>query len=557
MRHFVIFLFLLGVFLFIPIKIYAAESIRSFDVDILAHKDGTFEITEKIDYDLGDNRRHGIFRDIPLVSKVGDLDRIIEIDFKKILKDGKLESYSITNNQSQASVKIGKANVEITGSHLYTISYLVKNGIGSNYQDHDEIFWNVTGNSWQVPILQASVSLRTDFGISANKIVCYTGISGSVEKNCLISKNDPAVIKTAGILSAGEGFSVVWGFPKDTFPPSVLQKNNPAASETNLVSSTLLFGELIFWLVILNLILAPLIVFWYLKNKRKERFGAPPVNFEIPKDDLGRRVTPAEAGSIDIYSVDQNDIIATIFDLAIRKYLKIEQIQKKKVLGIFGEDEDYILTKLKDSSDGLLAFEEKLIDKIFENGKTSILSNLKKDFYKTFNEIENSVFQSLIDKNFYTKNPKTQMTGLLILGILVIFIGGVFLAPVLLYLSRKLNGRTYKGDEMDFKIDGLKIFLNNMKRYYSFGAKNLLTIEEFIPYAIAFGYIKEFMEQLKVIYPNYQPNWYSGNLAFYSISNDVIKSMSSNLTTHAPSSSSGFSGGSSGGGGGGGGGGSW
>lgn len=150
------------------------------------------------------------------------------------------------------------------------------------------------------------------------------------------------------------------------------------------------------------------------------------------------------------------------------------------------------------------------------------------------------------------------MVFLLVIGVIVIFIGGIILGPILIFLSRKLNGRTALGDEMDWKIDGLKIFLKNMSREHTWYAKNLITVEKYIPYAIALGFIKEFMDQLKVIYPNYQPTWYSGNTAFYLASSSMFSSMGSSFTTHAASSSSGFSGGgSSGGGGGGGGGGSW
>jgi hypothetical protein len=51
----------------------------------------------------------------------------------------------------------------ITGSHVYKISYTVENGIGSNYQDHDEIYWNATGNEWQVPIENAGTKIDNGF----------------------------------------------------------------------------------------------------------------------------------------------------------------------------------------------------------------------------------------------------------------------------------------------------------------------------------------------------------------------------------------------------------
>lgn len=539
-----------------------AEQINSFDVSITAHKDGTMNVKETIGYDFGNLSRHGIYRNIPLVSRVGDLYRITEINLEEILRDGSPENYSQSSSNSQTSIKIGRANALITGLHTYTIFYLVKNGIGSNYEDHDEIFWNVTGNSWTVSILKASGSIATDFGVSPDKALCFTGAQSLKEQNCDYSNIN--FIQTTKPLSAKEGLTAVWNFPKSTFPPSILQKVNPVdqyPSSTGTIDpatvKNILWG-ILGTFVFFNLILAPFLLILYFKNKRKERFGQVTVNFNVPKDANGKRVAPAEAGSIDIYKVDQNDLIATIFDLAIKKYLKMEQIKNKVVLGIFGGDEDYVLTKLKSADKNLTGFEQVVIERLFKDGDSVKLSSLKADFYETYNDFQTEVFNSLITRGFYKKNPGNQMTVLLVFGILFLIFGNIILGPVLIYLSRKLNGRTALGDKTDWDIDGLKIFLKNMKQYYTFGAENLYLVEEFIPYAIAFGLINEFMEQLKVIYPKYQPTWYSGNLAFYAISSHMMNSMNSSFVTHAPSSSSGFSGGGfSGGGGGGGGGGSW
>ncbi|MCL5970018.1 MAG: DUF2207 domain-containing protein [Patescibacteria group bacterium] len=552
MKRFWFLLFAL-LFLLFPSKSFA-EVIRGFDTQITAHKNGTMDITETIVYDFENENKHGIFRDIPLVTKVGDLNRVTKINFINILRDGNKEEYKDQSDSTKASVKIGKSNTLITGQHTYTISYSVENGIGSNFEDHDEIYWNVTGNSWKIPIEEASSKLMTDFGIVPDKATCFTGNFGSTEKNC--DSSQTSFIKTTGQLLAYEGLSAVWSFPKNKFPPSVLQREAPSSSSSSVpfMLIALLFLGIP---VLLNLIIAPVLFIWYWTKKRKKSLGAPPVNFDVPKDNLGKRIAPAEAGSIDTFQVDRDDIVATIFDLAIRKYIKIEEIKKEKTLGIFGTSTDYAIIKLKEY-DGTEEFERTLFNKLFSEGSSIELLSLQKEFYETFNQIEENIFASHKRRGFYVKNPKLQMQLLLTFGILLIAFGGPMLGAVMIYLSRKLNGRTKLGDEMDFKIDGLKIFLKNMKRNYKWQAEKLYLVEEFIPYAIAFGIIDEFMKQLKEIYPKYNPTWYHGNLAFYAASSSMFGSMSSSFTTSAPSSSSGFSGGGfSGGGGGGGGGGSW
>ncbi len=560
-RPFILSLFL-SIFLLIPHIVSAgSESIQSFDTKIIAHKDGSFDVTEIIKYDFGDNIRHGIYRDIPTISRVGTLYRQSKINIINIERDNANESYSISENNDQISTKIGRDNQTITGIHNFTISYKVQNGIGSNFEDHDEIYWNVTGNEWKIPILSASATITTDFGILPNKTTCYTGSQGSGEHNCEYPPTPPFnPIATTQSLNPYQGLTVVAGFPVNTFPKSVLSKKSPlnysskTSSESNLSwLSPLYFGAA----GMINFILAPGLLIWYLKYKRKKRFGPITVDFDIPKDWMGKRIAPAEAGIIDNTKLEKDDVVATIFDLAIRKYIKIEQIKKEKVLGIFGGGDDYNLTKLN-SYDDLETFEKMLLDRLFKDGDNVEISSLKTDFYETFQDLDQEIFKSLVAKMYYTKNPKNQRGLLIFTGLLSLVFLGPLLSIILFFLAYKLNGRTQKGDEIDWKIDGLKLFLKNMRREYKWQAENLYTVERYIPYAMALGYINEFMEQLKIVYPNYQPTWYSGNIAFYAISNNMISSMSSGFTTVAPSSSSGFSGGGfSGGGGGGGGGGSW
>lgn len=559
---FCVYFLFLGTWLLKPNLIFAAsETILNFDSQIVAHSDGTFDVTETIEYDFGNNEKHGIFREIPTITKVGDLYRLIEINFTQVLRDGDIETYSVSKTSDKVSVKIGKADTLITGSHVYSIVYDVKNGVGSNYADHDEVFWNITGTEWEVPILLASATLRTDFGANNNNITCYTGVLNSKDKNCLLQESFPVVIRTSRILNANEGLTAVWGFPVGTFPKSILTSKKPASDidigisqATSSLAAALKSGVPLFG----NFIIAPLILIWYLTRKRKKHFGEPVPNFDLPQSSSGTRLLPAEVGTIDSTKLEQDDVVATIFDLAIRKYIKIEEVtEKNKVLGIFDlSTDDYLIKKLKDYED-VTPFEKILLDRLFQDMEIVPIGSLKKDFYQTFNEMDKEIFGMLVAKLYYTKNPAVQKALLRIGAIIALATLNILLGGVLFYLSKKLNGRTALGDEVDFKIDGLKLFLKNMSRNYKWQAEKLYTVEQMIPYAIALGYIDKFMEQLKIIYPDYKPDWYSGNLAFFAVSSSLFSSMNSSFTMASPSSSGFGGGGFSGGGGGGGGGGSW
>jgi hypothetical protein len=110
-------------------------------------------------------------------------------------------------------------------------------------------------------------------------------------------------------------------------------------------------------------------------KRNKKKFGPPTVNFDMPEFPKGQRISPAEAGTIDNTKLDKEDIVATIFDLAIRKYIKIEGTEKKTRLGL-GKTQDFTLTKLRET-DGLNAFERTLMTAFFSGQKTTTLKAAK------------------------------------------------------------------------------------------------------------------------------------------------------------------------------------
>ncbi len=552
MRKILLFVGLLLIFLLFPVHVFA-ESIHSFDVNIVAGKTGEMNVTEVINYDFGDLEKHGIYRDIPLYSSVGNLYRVIKIENILVLRDLQTEQFSLSNDSKNLNIKIGNPNKTITGSHIYTISYRVLNGIGSNFQDHDEIYWNATGNSWVVDIEKASAKVETDFGPKSTDFICFTGPIGSTDKSCKVNGGSAVTSQT---LNPSYGLTVVAVFPAGTFPKSILSKEAPRPISEDIL--LFILKNYLYILIFLNILVPLYLVFWYQKHKNKKRFGPPAVNFDIPKDEKGNTIRPALAGTIDTAKLERDDVVATIFDLAIRKYIKLEEkTNKSKVLGVFDTtNKEQIITKLKAGKD-LENFEKTLYDYLFEFVDSVNLSDLKSSFYITFQSMEKGVFSNLISRGYYTKNPKIQKGIFIFLSVLSFVTLNLILGFVLLFFAIKLNGRTALGDEIDYKIDGLKLFLKSMDRNYKWQAEKFYIVEQMIPYAIALGYIDEFMKQLKLIKPDYNPTWYSGYAAggFYLSYSGFYSSMSSTI---APSSSSGAGGGGfSGGGGGGGGGGSW
>ncbi len=531
-----------------------AESIKSFDDTIVIHKDGTTDVTENIQYDFGDVQHHGITRDIPLDTSLGNnLYRVLNINVGSVLRDGQPEQYAVSNTaDNNLEIKIGNPGYTMTGTHDYVVSYSVSNGIG-NYADHDEFYWNVTGTGWSVPIMEASANVKNDLGLTPSNSVCYTGVYGSKATNCVISDStDAKVISTNVPLNPNEGFSFALAFPLGTFPKSVVQQIQPVDySGSYKVLSYLFYG----WLII-NILGSVLAIVWYRKTKHQKRFGPVTVNFDLPKTSSGARISPAQAATIDQPLIDSNCISATIFDLGVRHYLKIEEINTKGgILGL-GKSTDYKLTKLKTFAD-LNDFEKTLTSDMFGDKSEVYLSD-EKLTYTQFNNLQTTNYNQLVDKGLYNKSSDPHKIPVIIFAILSFISLNFVLGIVLIIMARKFTNRTAEGDLQSWKIKGLELFLKNMKPEYQWQADKVYVVEQMIPYAISLGYIDKFMQQLQILNPQYQPTFYTGNRSFYLMYPAFASSFRNSVQYAAPASSSGFSsGGFSGGGGGGGGGGSW
>src|SRR3990167_5923171 len=107
------FLFL---FLFLTPLTYSqqytnSEKINSFDTDITVNKDGTINVIEKIEYDFGQEYRHGIFREINLFKENQQGKKyLLDFNVESVSNsEGKTYKFTLTKDMNRGFliVKIG------------------------------------------------------------------------------------------------------------------------------------------------------------------------------------------------------------------------------------------------------------------------------------------------------------------------------------------------------------------------------------------------------------------------------------------------------------------
>lgn len=157
-----------------------AEKIDNFDVEIKINNDSSIDVTERIEYDFGDLQKHGMFRELPAVYK----EHLLLIDDVEVEKEnGEPWEFTYYKEGRYLIVKIGSASEYVSGRQVFIIKYHVEQAIGY-FEDYDELYWNASGDEWQIPIMKATAKVYLPRTIKKDeaKLACFAGYAGSVSE---------------------------------------------------------------------------------------------------------------------------------------------------------------------------------------------------------------------------------------------------------------------------------------------------------------------------------------------------------------------------------------
>lgn len=575
MRKFFYFLFCLSIF-WGSVNMALAEEgldeeelIDDFQVTAKINTDSTVEITEYIKYNFGANQRHGIYRDIPYKyeGRYGNFNLRIS-DISVVDQDEIGYQYEVSNDGDYKHIKIGDSDVYVSGVKEYVIKYTVARAINF-FEDFDEFYWNVTGNNWDVAISRSGA--RIIFPVEARqsdiKIECYSGAYGSGD-NCATKEitGDAGMTKEIvfnnGFLDTREGLTVAVGFPKGVVIEPTLGRKILLVIKDNIILALPIFVFIAMFFI------------WRIKGRDPRGRGTIVAEFDAPDG-----LTPAEVGALVDERVNDKDVSSEIINLAVKGYVKIIQVSEGELF----KKTDYIIKKLKNTENLSESPEERLFRKLFKGGENEIkLSELKDSFYQDLQEIKEAIYNSLVSRGYFPKNPNKVRSfyltigivfivislffGFSVMGVISIFASGLIVVIFSFFMSAK----TEKGVLAYEHILGLKKYLQVAEKdrieFHNAPEKNSEHFEKLLPLAMALGVEKNWANQFKDIYINRKPGWYDGysNTSFsaLTLTNSLgsFSSQARSTLSSVPASSGGSGssgGGFSGGGGGGGGGGSW
>ena len=519
-----------------------SEKIRNYEVTVQINKNGTLTVNEVIDYQFGEEFKHGIYRDIPLRSKIGGFD--VHKSFVKmnwIKRDGEDEEYTKNHFYEGIRYKIGSktklVNLDRTESR-YELNYDIYNAVFEKDGIY-QVYYNAIGQFWNVPVERASVIIRFSDGqeIKKNeieKLEVYTGSYGEKGENYDILENDEEIHISTKELEAKNGLTFMLNLKTDKISPTLADKlkivylSNPAI---------IILPFLLLFLTIYS------IVTWNLFGRDPQGKSVIP-EFNLPKD-----ISPMFAAYINGERDTVEILNAGIFTLLTKGFIVANRVNgeikyNKEYKTVYtqetelAEEERMLLDALSSEKNNIFGGEKRIYNKA-----NSIIEILKDKYHKIIYKNNGSflvpfycaapVFIIFIfsQTNFEIFNPfiilyilitlgsffhriwitvsKKLLTGLIIIAILgVSFYQGieifVFVAYfVILFITySKLIGKyTNEGLRKKEYLKGMKMYIKTAEENQIRKFDNVKELIEYfngiLPFAVALGVKNEAIKLMK------------------------------------------------------------
>ena len=552
-------------------SVNADERILSFHSDIRVLTDGMIDVTETIQVrSEGQQIRRGIYRDFPVEYK----DRLgnnykITVEPLSVLRNDVPEPFKTVRSGRDIRTYFGRSDVFIQpGVHTYSYRYRANRLLGF-FDQHDELYWNVTGNRWAFPIDKASATVSFEFDAPRDAFMVegYTGRLGSKAQDYSRFMDEAGAVHFSSDrpLPAAHGLTVVVGWPKGFVV-------EPTAAD-RLVWLLKDNSDLLIAVIGLLLLLAYYIPVWRKFGKDPDE-GVVVTRYEPPKG-----FSPASLRYIRQMYYDDKVMTAAIVNLAVKGYLEIKKkgsthsIKKVADAGHraaleAGEKELYAALFKEDDVVTLKQVNHELLGEARSEHKKSLKRDYKQKYFRTNGALNIPALVIVLVSTGLALKASNGPTLLIIATIVLMIVTMVTFAIIM--KRPTMRGRTLLDEMLGFK-DYLEIAEKEELNLRNPPEKTPELFETYLPFALALGVDQQWSERFTKVLSAirdsngnaYSPSWYDGkwnssNLSSTTqgLSSGLNKAVSSSVT--APGSSSGGGGGgSSGGGGGGGGGGGW
>lgn len=583
--------------------------IEDFFVDVTVDESGGFDVVETLRLRF-DGQWNGINRAIPIqnVTSRGER-RSLGFRLESVTDESgiRLETQK-TRQGADVNLRIrvpGAADAVRT----VVIRYRITGGLRF-FDDHDELYWNMTGDEWTFPIHAARARITLPGSLANVRVNGFTGAYGTAERAVRIRVDGAVrapddVVAPVGESPPPEGGAHVVEV-ESTRPLGIREGLTVAVAwNPGVVRRPSAWGRMITawssWFVgrslLAAVLAAPLAAFvgmfglWW-RVGRDPRCGPLVVQYE-PPESLG----PAEVGTLIDNKPDSRDLMAGLVDAAVKGVVRIRETSPRGWLKQAEYAFDLLLPETAWTAAGISPAGCRMLEGMFgrpssaartEDAISTVTSgDLAESFYTQLPSIKDAIFTDLLGRGFYRARPDTTSTmyalGGGVVGVAVWLLAVIVMpwvgyrdtvmtltVPLLLgtttffviaLFAIFMPARTVAGARARDQVRGFEEFLSRVERHRLESLPLTPSLfEKFLPYAIALGVERRWAKAFADICTQ-PPTWYQGSSSDslfdagdFTGRLGVMTAATASAMTSSPRSSgdSGFGGGGDWGGGGGG-----
>lgn len=544
-----------------PLSAQRSIAFPRFDATIEVQENGDVRVLEQIRVQFTGSW-NGIFRKIPVKYDTPQgFSYKLYLDVESVTDaDGAPLEHWIEDERGYRSIRI-RVPGAVDSEHTVALRYSVPNALRF-HEDFDELYWNVTGTEWDVPIGAASARVVLPEGATGLRTAAFTGYFGATGDDARIQDlGNEQFFETTRELGFREGLTVAVGWdPGLVDRPSSLTKA--------------------WWFLKANLLLLlPILPVFFFYRTWSARGRDPKTGTIVAQYEAPEGLRPAELGTLIDNKPHMHDLTATLVDLAVRGYIRFEEVETK---GFLRKGTEMRLHRVqpRESWEELRAHERRTLTGLFAgtHSDSVTMSDLKDEYYTHLGGIKDGIWDELLDRGYYADRPDRvagAWVGGAIAASLAVLAIGLFLAdrfflsaltavaaavmtaiPSVIF-GALMPARTRAGVDALEKVLGFEEFLSRVDadRIRRMNATPEM-FEELLPFAMALKAEDRWAKAFEGMFST-PPDWYSGRhqgpfmpRIFVNDLNSFARSASSSMAS-SPSRSSGGSGFSGGGGGGG------
>jgi len=326
----------------------AQERILDYHSDVTVHQDGSLTVTETIKVRAERNKiKRGIYRDFPTLYRGSHFTRHwVPFEVVEVKRDGKPDGWHTKGLTNGTRVYMGREGHFLKpGEYTYTMTYKTDRQVGF-FEDHDELYWNVTGNDWEFSIEKASATVHLPDSVPPDQIKLegYTGPQGAKGQDFTSGRDEAGnpTFTTTRVLGGSEGLTIVVSWPKG-------HVTEPTGSDKlrYLLRDNAGIGIGLLGLI---LVFVYYLIAWF-------KVGQDPMKGTIiPLYEPPEGLSPAAMRYLMEMGYDDKCFAAAVIDMGVKGCVRIEE-----------DEGEYTLHKLSDQTSELSSDERKVFSKLLKH----------------------------------------------------------------------------------------------------------------------------------------------------------------------------------------------